>query len=183
VGDYAVHLARQMHLDESELEIIHRGAMLHDIGKIGIPDRILLKPGELTDAEWREMRRHPEIGHWIVSGVEALRPAAEIVLCHHERFDGNGYPRGLKGEQVALGARIFSVVDSLDAITSDRPYRRGESYQAARDEIAAHAATQFDPDVVAHFLEVPCSVWSRIRDLSLSGGDPVDVPISRVVLA
>jgi len=182
VGDYAVHLGGAMGLEKPELEVIRRGAMLHDIGKIGIPDRILLNPGQLTDAEWREMRRHPEIGYWIVRGVDTLRPAAEIVLCHHERYDGAGYPRGLRGDEVALGARIFSVVDSLDAITSDRPYRQGDSYQAAREEIAAHAGTQFDPAVVAHFLEVRPEAWSRIRENSLAAVVPAGVRISRVVL-
>lgn len=168
VGEYAVYLARRMGVDPDQLEVIRRGAMLHDIGKIGVPDHILLKPGQLTEAEWWEMRKHPQIGYWILSGIQELRPAAEIVLCHHERFDGRGYPRGLRGEEIVLGARIFSVVDSLDAITSDRPYHRGASYQVAREEIAAHAATQFDPLVVERFMEVPVGVWEEIRERTLA---------------
>lgn len=182
VGEYAVHLAGEMGIRGPELDVIRRGAMLHDIGKIGVPDRILLKPDRLTEAEWRDMRRHPEIGHWIVSGIEALRPAAEIVLCHHERFDGRGYPRGLKGENVALGARIFSVVDSLDAITSDRPYHRGESYESARREIAAHAGTQFDPAVVERFLAIAPEVWSEIRKRTLESAPRAIPEIDQVVL-
>lgn len=167
VGEYAVHLARVLGVRGEELEVIRRGAMLHDIGKIGIPDGILLKPGQLTEAEWQEMRRHPQIGYWILSAVEPLRGAAEIVLCHHERYDGRGYPRGLQGEVIALGARIFSVVDTLDAMMSDRPYHRGASWEEARREIAANAGTQFDPAIVAAFLEVPVEVWSEIRDRTL----------------
>lgn len=167
VGEYTVHLARTLGVSGDAVEVIRRGAMLHDIGKIGIPDGILLKPGQLTDEEWREMRRHPQIGYWILNGVESLRPAAEIVLCHHERFNGSGYPRGLRGEEIAQGARIFSVTDSLDAMTSDRPYHRGVSWEDARVEIAANAGTQFDPAVVKAFLEVPVHVWSDIRRRTL----------------
>lgn len=168
VGEYTVHLARTMGVGGEDLQIFRRGAMLHDIGKIGIPDGILLKPGQLTDGEWREMRRHPQIGYWILNGIEALRPAAEIVLCHHERFDGGGYPRGLRGEEITHGARIFSVTDSLDAMTSDRPYHRGVSWEEARVEIAANAGSQFDPAVVRAFLDVPVNVWSEIRDRTLA---------------
>ena len=114
------------------------------------------------------MRKHPQIGYWILGGIESLRPASEIVLCHHERYDGRGYPQGLEGERIVLGARIFSVADSLDAITSDRPYHRGASYEEARREIAAHAGTQFDPIVVERFLKVPLDVWARIRERTLA---------------
>ncbi len=168
VGDYAVHLAGMLGVRGGDLEVIRRGAMLHDIGKIGISDGILLKPGQLTEAEWHEMRRHPQIGYWILSAVEPLRGAAEIVLCHHERYDGRGYPRGLQGVEIVLGARIFSVIDTLDAMTSDRPYHRGLSWDEARREIAANAGTQFDPAVVAAFLNVPVRVWSGIRERTLA---------------
>lgn len=163
VGDYALHLAGAMGVTGPAKEDIRKGALLHDIGKIGIADRILLKPSKLTADEWVEMRRHPEIGYWILIGSQELRSASAIVLSHHERWDGTGYPHRLKGADIPLGARIFSVVDTLDALTSDRPYHRGEKYENARDEIEKNAGTQFDPLVVEHFLRVPPSVWQDIR--------------------
>ncbi|MBZ5585367.1 MAG: response regulator [Acidobacteriia bacterium] len=170
VAEYAVRLAEELGVRGEALENIRRGAMLHDIGKIGISDTILLKPARLTDAEWAEMRRHPQIGYWILNGIESLRPAAEIVLAHHERFDGRGYPRGLKGEEIPLGARVFSVADTLDAITSDRPYQRGHSFESARQEIALNAGRQFDPAVVDRFLRIPPRLWEEIREKTLSDG-------------
>lgn len=140
-----------------------RGALLHDIGKIGVSDQVLLKPGRLIPEEWSEMRRHPEIGARILSGIPFLKPAAEIVLSHQERWDGTGYPRGLAGHQIPIGARIFAVADALDAITSDRPYRRGRSYRDACGEISTHAGTQFDPEVVRVFLEIREHEWDAIR--------------------
>ena len=130
---------------------VERGALLHDVGKIGIPDAILHKPGELNREEWIEMRRHPEIGSRILQGIKFLDGARPIVLCHQERYDGNGYPAGLKGNAIPLGARIFAVVDALDAMTSDRPYRKALPYESARAEIFKYRGTQFDPDVVAAF--------------------------------
>jgi response regulator RpfG family c-di-GMP phosphodiesterase len=170
VAEYTVYLARGMNLPDEAIETIRRGAMLHDIGKIGISDNILLKPSRLTEREWREMQRHPQIGYWILDAVETLRPAAEIVLSHHERFDGRGYPRGLRGEDIPLGARIFSVVDSFDAITSDRPYQRGKPYETAREEIAMNSGVQFDPLMVSAFLHVPAGVWSAIKSRTLAEG-------------
>src|SRR5205085_954362 len=111
VSEYTVHLAQSLGVAEGQLEVIRRGAMLHDIGKIGISDTILFKPDRLTESEWAEMRKHPEIGHWILTGIESLRPASEIALAHHERFDRGGYPRRLKNEEIPLGARIFAVAD------------------------------------------------------------------------
>lgn len=175
VGEYAVHLAGAMRIEGAELETVRRGAMLHDIGKIGISDAILLKPGALTDTEWEQMRRHPQIGYWILEGVAPFQDAADIVLSHHERFDGRGYPRHLRGEEIPLGARIFSVVDSLDAMTEDRPYHRGQSYEEARREIAANSGTQFDPKVVDRFLQVPPRVWREIRERTLEA-KPRSVP-------
>lgn len=162
VSEYTVHLAAVMGVQGPELENFRHGAMLHDIGKIGISDSILLKPGRLSQPEWREMHKHPQIGYWIVNGIERLRPAAEIVLAHHERYDGLGYPRKLKGDEIPLGARIFSVVDSLDAITSDRPYQRGRPYEAARREIQGHSGSQFDPEIVSHFLQVTPETWAEV---------------------
>ena len=148
VAHYAGVLGDALGLPASARRDLHYGSLLHDIGKIGIPDAILNKPGKLTDAEWEVMRRHPEIGTRMVAGVAFLRPALPIILAHHERWDGRGYPRGLAGEAIPLGARIFQVADTLDAIVSDRPYRRGQPLEAALAEIRRHAGTQFDPAVV-----------------------------------
>jgi putative nucleotidyltransferase with HDIG domain len=163
VSEYTLYLAREMSVDALDLDVIRRGAMLHDIGKIGIPDSILLKPGKLTDEEWVGMQKHPQIGYWILAGIEALRPASDIVLSHHERHDGNGYPRKLSADQIPLGARIFSVADCLDVMTSDRPYRKALSYEDARSEITRFAGTQFDAEVVKYFLRVRPDVWTEIR--------------------
>lgn len=182
VGEYAVHLAQTMGVQDSELETVRRGAMLHDIGKIGISDTILLKPGALTDPEWAQIRRHPQIGYWILKGIAPFQDAAEIVLSHHERFDGRGYPRHLRGEEIPLGARIFSVVDSLDAITEDRPYHRAQSYEEARQEIAGNAGTQFDPVVVDRFLQVPPQVWREIRERTLSEKPRAQAEITPLVV-
>jgi putative nucleotidyltransferase with HDIG domain len=156
-------IADRMGIIGEEREHIARGALLHDIGKIGVPDQVLLKPGKLTDEEWVEMKKHPEIGARILSGISFLEPAAEIVLAHQERWDGHGYPRGLRGEQIPIGARIFAVADALDAITSDRPYRRGRGFTYAREEIARHSGSQFDPTVVSHFMTITEDEWKRIR--------------------
>src|SRR5713226_512315 len=163
VSEYTLYLAREMSVDATQLDIIRRGAMLHDIGKIGISDTILLKPGKLTEAEWVDMQKHPQIGYWILDGIEALKPASDVVLAHHEKYDGTGYPRKLHADQIPLGARIFSVTDCLDVMTSDRPYRNALTYEEARTEIAQFSGTQFDPDVVKYFLQVPLSVWTEIR--------------------
>jgi putative nucleotidyltransferase with HDIG domain len=167
VGDYALHLAEVMGVDASAREDIRKGALLHDIGKIGISDHILLKPGKLTAEEWVEMRKHPEIGYWILAGSRELRAASEIVIAHHERWDGKGYPNRLMGVDIPLGARIFSVVDTFDALTSNRPYHRGEPYESARLEIEMNGGTQFDPTVVEHFLRVPPGIWQDIRSRTI----------------
>jgi ribonuclease P protein subunit RPR2 len=128
------------------------GFLLHDAGKVGVPERILDKPGPLTVAEWRVMRTHPLIGYQMVSGIPFLRNAAEIVRSHHEMFDGSGYPEGLRGDQIALPARVFAVVDAFDAMTTDRPYRASLGTERAAEELIRMAGTQFDPDVVAAFV-------------------------------
>jgi putative nucleotidyltransferase with HDIG domain len=163
VAAYTVTVARRMGVTEPEITDIYRGALLHDVGKIGIRDAILLKPGKLTAAEWREMRKHPEIGARMLQGIKFLEGAIAIVLCHQERYDGKGYPGRLKGEQIPLGARIFAVVDTLDAMTSDRPYRKALTYARAREEIIRYSGTQFDPKVVEVFLRIPESEWDAIH--------------------
>jgi HD-GYP domain-containing protein (c-di-GMP phosphodiesterase class II) len=145
VACHTLVLAQRFTRDADELRQVYWGALLHDIGKIGIADAILLKQGPLTDAEWREMHRHPEIGHLILSHVPSLGAAAEIVLTHEERYDGSGYPRGLAGERIPLWSRLFAVIDALDAMTSDRPYRKSGPFDAAKAEIVALSGKQFDP--------------------------------------
>lgn len=142
---------------------VRRGALLHDIGKLAIPDSILLKPGKLTEEEWAIMRKHPEYAYQMLYPIAYLRPALDIPYWHHERWDGKGYPRGLKGEEIPLSARIFAVVDAWDAMRSDRPYRKALSVEEALAEIEKGAGTQFDPKVVAAFL-------SLIREEAGEGG-------------
>src|SRR5262249_23053166 len=161
---YTVAIARRMGIPEPELEHIGRGALLHDIGKIGVPDSILLKPGPLTNAEWAEMRKHPEVGYRILKAIDFLRPAAEIVLAHQERWDGGGYPRKLRGEQIPLGARIFAIADTLDAMTSDRPYRKAATFAQARLEIARCSGTQFDPGCVEAFAGISDRELEALRE-------------------
>jgi putative two-component system response regulator len=164
VSEYALLLAHKMDLPENELVEIARGSLLHDIGKIGISDSILLKPGKLNEEEWTQMRRHPEVGYNILKGIEFLETAAQLVLQHHEKYDGTGYPRGLKEDQIMRGARIFSVIDTFDAMTSDRPYRKALTYQIAREEIIRFSSRQFDPEVVDCFLSVPEEIWFKTKD-------------------
>lgn len=144
-------LARRFTRDPQRLRQIYWGALLHDVGKVGIPDAVLLKQGPLTEDEWGVMRRHPEIGHRILASAPFMAEAAEVVFCHEERFDGAGYPRGLAGEAIPLAARLFAVIDTLDAMTSDRLYRKGLSFDAAKAEIQRLAGTQFDPRAVEAF--------------------------------
>jgi len=163
VSLYARRLAQQLGVPESELTVIEHGALLHDIGKIGVRDRVLLKPGPLSTDEWTEMKRHPELGWALLQRVDYLRPASTIVLQHQEKWDGSGYPAGMRGEEIIIGARIFHVVDTLDAITSDRPYRKARAFPDARAEIIRCRGTQFDPKVVDAFLSVSEEEWERIR--------------------
>jgi HD-GYP domain-containing protein (c-di-GMP phosphodiesterase class II) len=152
VACHTLVLAKRFSHDKDELRQVYWGALLHDIGKIGIPDAVLLKEGPLSDAERQVMRRHPEIAYAILSSVHALDDAAQIALTHEERFDGTGYPRGLAGEAIPLWSRLFAVIDALDAITSDRPYRKAASFEAAKAEIVASSGRQFDPLAVQAFL-------------------------------
>jgi PAS domain S-box-containing protein/putative nucleotidyltransferase with HDIG domain len=151
VTEMTIQMAEALGVGEDELTHIRRGALLHDIGKIGIPDSILLKPGELTDEEWEIMKQHPVFAYNMLSEIEYLEPALDIPFCHHERWDGTGYPRGLKGEAIPLAARIFAVIDVWDALLSDRPYRDAWPEDKVRDYIRAQSGTHFDPAVVDVF--------------------------------
>jgi cyclic di-GMP phosphodiesterase len=159
---YALEIARAKGLPDAELKNLVRGAFLHDIGKLGIPDGILLKPGPLTPEERKLMQRHVQIGYDLVKDIPFLAEAAELVLCHHERFDGSGYPNGLKAKHIPLGARIFALADTLDAITSDRPYRRASSFESARETIQRESGGHFDPELADLFLKFAVETWTAI---------------------
>ncbi len=174
VRGYSRAIARAHGVPESEMPDIERGVLLHDIGKIGIPDAILLKPGPLTPEEWKVMRSHPEIGRRIIEKIPFLRGAVPIVYNHHERWDGTGYPQGLRGEEIPLGPRIFALADALDAMTFDRPYSSAISFETARDEIKRCAGTHFDPAVVDTFLTIPLETFAGIRHRSLYDMSPAD---------
>src|ERR1700733_4750084 len=169
VTAFTITMARLMGVDKGLMRHIARGAFLHDIGKMGIPDSILRKPGPLTAEEREIMRTHCGIGFAVLKRIPFLKDAAEIVLTHQECYDGSGYPRGLKGEQIPLGARIFAVADTLDAMISDRPYRKAMPITVAREEIRRYSGRQFDPRVVEVFLSQPDSVWLELHD---KVGDP-----------
>jgi putative nucleotidyltransferase with HDIG domain len=164
VTAYTVALARAMQVPSAELKTIARGAFLHDIGKIAIPDAILLKPGKLTPDEMSVMREHCRRGYDMVRKIPFLGEAAEIVYAHQESYNGSGYPRGLRGNDIPLGARIFAIADTLDAMTSDRPYRKGLSFPQAMAEIQRCQGTQFDPIIVNVFLSLPIETWSLLRE-------------------
>ncbi|MCS6995060.1 MAG: HD domain-containing protein [Anaerolineales bacterium] len=154
VTEAAVRLARALGMSEDDIVHLRRGALLHDIGKMGISDRILQKPGALTDEEWAEMRKHPEYALQMLYPISYLRPALDIPYCHHERWDGSGYPRGLKGEEIPLAARIFSIVDVWDALLSNRPYRRGCTEESVLEYIRKYSGIYFDPKIVEVFIEL-----------------------------
>ncbi|MGB6198977.1 MAG: HD domain-containing phosphohydrolase [Candidatus Acidiferrales bacterium] len=164
VTAFTIAIAKAMKVPAQSLPVIARAAFLHDIGKMAIPDSVLRKPGPLTEDEKQVMRTHCEIGYNMVTRIPFLREAAQIVLAHQEYFDGTGYPRGLKGDQIPLGARIFAVADALDAMVSDRPYRKALSIEHARGEIKRCSGTQFDPRVVEVFLALPDSLWRELRE-------------------
>ncbi len=172
---FTIAIAREMGLSQEQVKVIARGAFLHDIGKMAIPDAILNKPGKLDAAEYEIMREHPYRGYVIVKRIPFLAEAAEIVYSHQEKYDGSGYPRGLRGENIPLGARIFSIADTLDAMTSDRPYRAALPDSAARAEIKAWSGRQFDPKAVEVFLAMPESIWPALRkeiDVQIGRGAP-----------
>ena len=153
VAHLTLGIAQEPALDSNALVQIEYGALLHDIGKLRVPDRILWKTGGLTEKEWAIMRRHPQDGFNLLGRLEFLRGGAEIVLSHHEKFDGSGYPHGLKGREIAIGARIFSIVDAVDAMVHDRPYHRCVSFEQASEEVMRGAGSHFDPDIVQPALE------------------------------
>jgi HD-GYP domain-containing protein (c-di-GMP phosphodiesterase class II) len=149
-----LRLAMAQGMDTQELIHIRRGALLHDMGKLGIPDSVLHKPDTFTDEEWAIMRRHPQLAYDMLYPVEYLRPALDIPYCHHEKWDGSGYPRGLKGDEIPLAARLFAVIDVWDALTSDRPYRRAWTNENALAYIKEQSGKHFDPEIVDLFFKV-----------------------------
>ena len=164
VADYLLRLSREAGvLDKDTLDVFWRGALLHDVGKIGIPDKVLLKPEALSEEEWTVMRNHPEMGARMLRKIEFLRGASEIVLSHHERYDGMGYPRGLKGTQIPLGARLFAVIDVYDALTTERAYHTARSHTDALAKIMEESETHFDPAIVAAFAKIP---FGELREIA-----------------
>jgi putative nucleotidyltransferase with HDIG domain len=167
VVSYSLRLGREYGLGREEMKALEFGSLLHDIGKIGVPDAILRKPAKLTEEEWVVMREHPSHGQQILRGIQFLSGASHVVAQHHEKWDGSGYPLGLRGAEIDICARIFSVADAFDAITSNRVYRRGKSYEDAATELDAWAGTQFDAQVVAAFHRVPKEDWDELHRRSL----------------
>jgi len=163
VTAFTIAIARAMGLPNDHIRVIARGAFLHDIGKMAIPDAILRKPGALNPEEVAIMREHSYRGYQMLKKIPFLQEACDIVYAHQERFDGTGYPRGLKGNEIPLGARMFAVADTLDAIMSDRPYRPAQPLSAARKEIEKWSGRQFDPEVVATFMGMPDNIWEDLR--------------------
>ncbi|MDD5435480.1 MAG: response regulator [Nitrospira sp.] len=164
VVKYSIEIANVLKLKADQKEVLARGAILHDIGKIGIPDSILLKPSKLTEKEWMTMRKHTDYGYRMLKDIPFLKEATTIVLHHQEKYDGTGYPQGLKGKDITVGARIFAIADTYDAMTTDRPYRKALSDSYARNEIKRCAGSQFDPEVVDAFLTIPEEKWLRIKE-------------------
>jgi len=163
VTAFTIAIARAMGLPQDRVRVIARGAFLHDVGKMAIPDAILRKPGRLSAEEQAIMRQHAQLGYQMLRKIPFLHEAADIVYSHQERFDGSGYPRGLKGDQIPLGARIFAIADTFDAMTSDRPYRAAQSVPSGRREIQRQAGKQFDPEIVKVFQSIPENIWQELR--------------------
>lgn len=163
VTAYTIAIAKRMGLPKEQILIISRGAYLHDIGKVKIADRILMKPGQLTEDEYEEMKEHCYYGYGILNELPHLAEASNLAYAHHENYDATGYPRGLRGEEIPLGARIVAIANTLDSITNDLPYRGKRSLHEAKAEILRCAGTQFDPHIVEVFLSIPDGVWSDLR--------------------
>ncbi len=184
VVSFSLRLGRELNLTGEELRSLEFGALLHDIGKIGVPDAILHKPAQLCAEEWVNMRCHPVHGQQILQGIEFLEGASRVVGQHHEKWDGTGYPAGLRGGEIDLNARIFAVADAFDAITSDRVYRAGRGYEVAVAELDEFAGRQFDPEVVIAFHRIPREQWNELREISFRkwqeqrDGQPAKLPAS-----
>lgn len=180
VRAYALHLASQIGYPTPGLELLGHAALLHDIGKVAVSDQVLLKPGPLTCQEYETLKSHSAVGERIVNRMGFLAGAGAIIRHHHERWDSRGYPDGISGPNIPLGSRLFAVADTLDAMTSSRCYRRALSFQAAREEIARCAGSQFDPDIAAAFAKVPETTWHSLRDLAdgdaLAASTPTSLP-------
>lgn len=168
VVTFSLRLGLELGLDQDTLHDLELGALLHDIGKIGVPDAVLHKPTRLNENDWKKMRMHTRYGEKILRDIPFLEGAAKIVVQHHERWDGRGYPNRLRGEEIDIGARVFAVADAFDAMISDRLYRSGRSYREALEEIQKHSGSQFDPEVVAAFVQVPEADWEILRKRSLT---------------
>ncbi len=164
VRAYAMRIGRELDLDKYQLHVLGQASLLHDVGKIGTPDCILLKPGPLDDEEWGIMQQHPRIGRQLLMSVPFLKGAAEIVYCHHERYDGSGYPSGLLGDRIPLLARIFAVIDVFDALTSDRPYRKKLTYEDASQIVRSQSGKHFDPKIADAFLRISHAEWTSIEN-------------------
>jgi response regulator RpfG family c-di-GMP phosphodiesterase len=173
VVNFSLRLGQELGLNAEQMRSLEFGSLLHDIGKIGVPDAILRKPAKLTEEEWVRMREHPVHGQKILRGIEFLEGAARVVGQHHEKWDGTGYPLGLRGAQIDLNARIFAVADAFDAITSDRVYRAGRGYEEALAELDTYSGRQFDPRVVEAFRRVPREEWDEIRRRSLAARERI----------
>ena len=161
---YSLEIGKVLGLERRNLEVLARGTLLHDIGKIGVPDSILWKPGKLTDEEWVEMRKHVEYGFKMLKSIHFLKDAALIVQHHHERYDGSGYPNRMSGDNIVIGARIFAIADTYDAMTTDRPYRKALTDRDAREEIKRCNGAQFDPRITEAFFQIPVEQWFNIKD-------------------
>jgi HD-GYP domain-containing protein (c-di-GMP phosphodiesterase class II) len=176
---FTLRLARAMGVtDARRLRAIEQGALLHDVGKIGVADAILRKPGPLDEQEWEEMRGHPEIGYKMLRSIDFLADALPIVRYHHESWDGNGYPCGLAGEAIPLEARIFAVIDTFDAVTSERPYSRARTYAEAVEILKEESGKKLDPRIVQAFLTVPPEEWEQMRTL-VDSGELVSEPLAK----
>jgi response regulator RpfG family c-di-GMP phosphodiesterase len=162
VAAFAVRLGREMKLSDADLTVLQQGALIHDLGKIAVPDSILLKGGGLVPEEWEQLKRHPELGYRMLANIPSLDQARRLVLTHHERYDGRGYPLGLAGEQLSLGARILHVCEAYESMTAGRSFRPPRDDAEVRTEIERFAGTQFDPGVVAAFLRIPVLEWQAV---------------------